>query len=110
MSEPAPASPPAPAGPPPPFPRQGWTLLGVAGVLGVAAVVLARLDSTPALLLASGSCSAVGFALARYAYAQAREAHARLPLMACGLLLGFLGIPLVGIFVLGVLYLLSPAN
>ena len=109
MSEPAPASTAAPA-PPPAFPRLGWILLAVSGVLGAAALLLTRLDLTPTLLLSSGACSAVGFALARHAYKLARASHARLPLMVCGALLGFLVVPLMGIVALGVLYLLAPGS
>jgi len=109
MSEPAqaPAQAPAPAAEPPPFPSRGWALLGVAAVLGGAALVISRLWETAPALLATAGTAALGFAVASHAYGLARASHRRMPLMACGLLLGFLAIPLFGAVVLGVLSLLS---
>ncbi|HEY3451408.1 MAG TPA: hypothetical protein VGK67_33930 [Myxococcales bacterium] len=107
MSEPAP-TPAAVQQPPPAFPSLGWAFIGIAAALAAAALVLSRVsESTWALLTAAG-CAAVGFGLVRHAYRLAREAHDRVPLMACGLLLGFLAIPLFGAVGLGVLYLLTP--
>ena len=99
-----------PAAAPAPFPRHGWLLLGLAAALGLAALAITRLSlSGPELLFAAGSV-AVGFALARHAQGLARRAHARAPLLVCGLLLGFLAVPLLAAVALGTLYLLSPGR
>ena len=105
MSDPAPGS---AAAQPPEFPRRGWALIGASALLSFTALALSRgFDASWALLAAAG-CAAVGFGLVRRAYRLAKESHARAPLMACGLLLGFLAIPLFGAVALGALYLLTP--
>lgn len=104
MSGPAPAG----AASPEPFPRRGWALVGASAALAAVALVLARaFDAAWALPTAAG-CAAVGFGLVQHAFKLARRSHARGPLMACGLLLGFLAIPLVAAVALAVLVVLAP--
>jgi hypothetical protein len=94
--------------PAPTFPRRGWLAIGFAAVLAGAAVLASRWSPAVWAVVAAVACAALGALLAWWAQRTALRAHARLPMLAAGVLLGFFATAVLIAFITTMLIVLSP--
>jgi hypothetical protein len=94
--------------PAPAFPRHGWLAIALAAILAGAAVLASRWSPAGWAIIVAVACAAVGALLAWWAQRTALSAHARLPMLAAGVLLGFFATAVLIAFITTMLIVLSP--